>query len=277
MKNYLKTFLMLAIFLGVVFSFNSCNQADEPKVDFVTKTTIKDYINVLSVLSLSTVEEITTGDEETTKSAEIWDCLNVTVHSNETDEFFPRSWTLDYGPENCECFLGISRRGEIHVTLSDWWRNEGSYREVTFEDFYFNNNKLVGVKTYLNTGLNDRGNLTITKTVADAQLSYGDTGTMSWNSEKYSELIEGSETFKFADDAWSVTGSGSGVNVDNKEFTFAIKSALIYKNGCYYPVSGTIEFTIPNEETVIIDYGSGECDDVATTKVGEGDATEINL
>lgn len=276
MRN-LRKLVAILIALIVSVAFAACDKQETTDNNIVAKTTVSDYLNVLNAFSLSTVDEITNDNGSNEKSAETWDCLTVTIHPNGTDEFWPRSWTLDYGTENCECYKGISRRGKIHVSISDWWRNEGSYREITFEDFYFNDNKLIGVKTYLNTGVNESGNMTFTKTVADAQLTYGDTATMSWNSEKYSELIEGTETFKFADDVWSVTGGGSGVNVDGKNYTFTITSALIYKNRCYFPVSGEIEFVIPNEENLVINYGSGECDDVATAKVGDGEAKEIEL
>lgn len=276
MRNLRKQRTILILLIACI-AFVACNKQETSENMTVDKTTVNDYLNVLSAFSLSTVDEITNDINSNEKSAETWDCLTVTIHPNETDEFWPRSWTLDFGTENCQCYKGISRRGKIHATLSDWWRNEDSFREITFEDFYFNNNKLVGVKTFLNTGLNERGNITFTKTVADAQLTYADTATMSWNSEKYSELIEGSETFKFADDVWSVKGGGSGVNIDGKNYTFTITSALIYKSGCFFPVSGEIEFIVPNEEPISINYGNGECDDVATTKVGDGEATEIEL
>ena len=276
MKDFRKFLIVIVFFAGVI-SLNSCNKNEDVNEEVAAKTTVQDYITTINSFSLSTVEEITSNENDNLKSATIVDCLTVTIHENEDGEFWPRSWTLDYGNENCECYKGISRRGKIHVSISDWWRDEGSYREIIFEDFYFNNNKLVGLKTFLNTGLNESGNITFTKTVADAQLTYGDTATMSWNSKKYSELIEGSETFKFADDVWSVTGGGSGVNIDGNNYTFTITSALIYKNGCFFPVSGEIEFTVPNEERIIINYGNGECDDVATTKVGDGEATEIEL
>jgi hypothetical protein len=275
MKNSRKLLIVVIVFAGASL-FNSCNKQEIENDNFDIKTTVKDYVNVLNAFSLSTVDEITSSNNDDLKSAETWDCLTVTNHPNETSELWPRSWTLDYGTENCECFSGINRRGKIHVALSDWWRNEGAYREITFEDFYFNDNKLDGVKTYLNTGINESGNMTFTKTVADAQLTYGDTATMSWNCEKYSELIEGTETFKFADDVWSVNGGGSGVNIDGKDYNFTITSALIYKNGCFHPVSGVLEFVVPNEETKVIDYGIGECDNIANVTAG-GVTEEIDL
>lgn len=265
MKNVRKLFLLFAVF-GSFAVLYSCNKDEALPENVIAKTEVIDYINVIDAFSLSVVEEITSSDEGL-KSAAIVDCLTVTIHENENGDFWPRSWTLDYGTENCECFLENTKRGKIHVSLSDWWKNEGSLREITFEDFYLNDNKMEGVKTILNNGLNEDGNLSFTKKITDAKLIYTDGSEISWNCEKISEQVEGGETLLFMDDAWSVTGSGTGINLDEKTFTVKITSSLIYKNGCFYPVSGIVEIDTEGEELKIIDYGEGECDKIATVTI----------
>jgi hypothetical protein len=263
--------VLLALFAGV-FVFYACNKNETASENVITKTTTLDYVNIVNSLALSTEEEITSGDDSGLKSAEIIDCLTVTVHENDNGDFWPRSWTLDYGSENCACYFGNLKRGKINVTLSDWWRNEGSLREITFEDYFFNDNQLEGTKTILNTGVNESGNLTFTKNVNDAKLTYTDGSSITWNCEKYSELIEGGDTFVFADDVWSVTGSGSGVDLDGKAYTMEITTPLIYQNGCFYPVSGIVEIVTDGQDIKVIDYGSGECDNIIA--VTEGGVTE---
>lgn len=266
MKKLRQLGLLIAVFVGLGL-LNSCSKEDVSD-NLMVKTSAKDYVHIIDAFSLSAEEEVTSNDEGL-KSATLVDCLTVTIHENEDGEFWPRSWTLDYGTENCESFLGNKKRGMIHVSLSDWWKNEGSLKEITFEDFYLNDNKMEGVKTNLNTGVNENGNLTFTKTVSNAKLTYPDESAMTWSCEKFSEQIEGGETLLFADDVWSVTGGGSGVNLDNKAYTMKITSALIYNNGCFYPVSGVVEITTEGEELEIIDYGTGECDNKATVTVGD--------
>lgn len=267
MKNSKKLSVLFLVAAGL-FMLNSCNKNDENvQENKVTKTTVKDYLNMVSAFSLSTVEEITSG-EDGLKSATLVDCLTVTIHENENGEFWPRSWTLDYGTENCECYTGVLRRGKINVSLSDWWKNEGSLKEITFEDFYMNDNKMEGVKTILNTGLNESGNLTFSKKVTDAKLTYADGSTITWNCDKNSEQIEGGATLLFADDVWAVTGSGSGVNLDGKSYTMTINTPLIYNNGCFYPASGIVEISTEGEDLKVIDYGTGECDNLANVTVG---------
>jgi hypothetical protein len=272
MKNVRKLLVFMMVIFGITV-FNSCNKNEIETEKLVLKTENSDYLGMVDIFSLATEEEITSGENDGLKSAELLSCLTVTIHENENNEFWPRSWTLDYGTENCECFSGNTKRGKINVTLSDWWRNEGSFREITFEDFYMNDNKLEGVKTILNTGKNESGNLTFTKKVTNAKLTNTDGLSISWNCEKQSEQIEGGTTILFADDVWSVTGTGVGVNLDEKQFTMKITSALIYKNGCFYPLSGTVEIVTDGEPLKIIDYGTGDCDNIASVTTGE--VTEI--
>ncbi len=266
MRKSGKLVLLIAVFAGLGL-FNSCSTEDVTE-NITLKTSAIDYVNIIDAYSLSAVEEATSNDEGL-KSATLVDCLTVTIHENEDGEFWPRNWTLDYGIENCECFLGNNKRGMIHVSLSDWWKNEGSLKEISFEDFYMNDNKMEGVKTSLNTGVNENGNLTFTKTVSNAKLTYPDESAMTWSCEKFSEQIEGGETILFADDVWSVTGGGSGVNLDGKTYTMKITSALIYNNGCFYPVSGVVEIATDGEDLKVIDYGMGECDNKATVTIGD--------
>lgn len=261
------------ILAGSLALLNSCNKNDVE--DLALRTEAKDYLALFSAFNFDSEETITSGDESDLKSAELLGCPTVTIHENETGEFWPRTWTLDYGDENCETFNGNLRRGKIHVTLSDWWRNEGSFREITFEEYYFNDNKLEGNKTILNNGENETGNLTFTKKVTDGKLIFANGGEMSWQCEKLSEMIEGKETLLFADDVWSVNGSGSGVNKDGQAYTFEITSPLIYKNGCFWPVSGIVEIS-SNGNLQEFDYGDGACDNkVTVTSNGVSETIEI--
>lgn len=268
MKNLRKLSVLVLVAAGL-FMMNSCNKDEVVSEEVIAKTTATDYINMISSFSLATVEELTSSEDDDLKSATIVDCLTVTIHPNEDGAFWPRSWILDYGTENCECFVGNNKRGKINVSVSDWWKNEGSLKEITFEDFYMNDNKMEGVKTTLNTGLNESGNLTFTKKVTDAKLTYADETWMTWDCEKYSEQIAGGATLLFADDVWSVTGGGAGVNLDGKNYTMTITTALIYNSGCFYPASGIVEIATEGEDLKVINYGNGECDNIVSVMIGD--------
>ncbi len=275
MKNLQKTTSALFVVLALIV-LNSCNKETKVSEPVISKTTITDYANIISSFALETEEELTSTDVTNLKSASLASCFNVTVHANANGEFWPRTWTVEYPGGDCIFLSGNTKKGKINVSLSAFWKNEGSLRTVTFEDYYFNGNKLEGTKTILNNGLNERGNLNFTKSVKDSKLTYTDGTSITWACEKYSEMIAGSTTFIFADDIYSVTGAGSGVNLDGKKYTINITSPLIYNSGCFYPVSGILEINTDGQNSQTIDYGTGECDNLATLTVG-GTSSEITL
>ena len=275
MKNVKVIFIALIAFVAIA-GLNSCNKTDDSvTVPEITKTTITDYANIVSSFALDSEDEVVSSEESDLKSASLTSCFTVTVDQNVNGAFYPRVWTVDY-LGGCTFFSGNTKTGKIHVSLTDFWKNVGSLKTVTYEDYYFNGNKLAGVTTILNTGLNERGNLTFTKTVNDASLTYPDGTFISWECDKQSELISGGSTFLFADDVYSVTGTVTGVNLDLTNYTLTITSPLIYKNGCFYPVSGIVTIVTVGGDLQTIDYGTGECDNLATLTVG-GVTTEINL
>jgi len=276
MKNLKVIFIALVAVVAVVGLY-SCNKTvDSVSVPVVSKTNIADYANIVTSFASDFDDELTSGEVLDLKSASIGSCWTVTVDKNADGAFYPRVWTVDYLDGTCTLYSGYTKKGKIHVSLSDFWKNEGSLKTVTFEDYFINGNKMTGVKTILNTGLNERGNLTFTKTVADASLTYPDGTSISWKCDKQSELIGGGSTFVFADDVYSVTGTGSGVNLDGNKYILTITSPLIYKNGCFYPVSGIVEIATDGAEKQTIDYGNGDCDNLATQTIG-GVSTEIKL
>lgn len=275
MKNRIKIIMALFTIASVII-LNACNKEESVSTPEVAKTTISDYSDVISSFALETEDELTNTEEVELKSASLASCINITVHPNENGEFWPRNWTVEYSGGDCVFLSGNTKKGKINVSLTDFWKNEGSLRTITFEDYFMNDNQMEGTKTILNTGLNENGKLSFTKTVKDAKLTYADGTSITWASEKYSEMIAGSSTFLFADDVWSVTGSGNGVNLDGVKYGVNITTPLIYKNGCFFPVSGTLEIDTEGQDLQIIDYGTGDCDNLATVTVG-GESKEIEL
>lgn len=275
--KYLKVIFINLLAIVAVVGFYSCNKTDDSvSVPETSKTTITDYANIVTSFASDFDNELISGEESVLKSATLTSCFTVTVDKNANGEFYPRVWTVDYPGGTCTLFSGNTKMGKIHVSLSDFWKNERSLKTVTFKDYYYNGIKMEGVKTILNTGLNEKGNLTFAKTISDASMTYLDGSSIGWECKKQSELISGGSTFVFADDVWSVTGTGTGVNLDGKNYTLTITTPLIYKNGCFYPVSGIVTIDTVGVDLQTIDYGSGECDNLATLTSG-GVTTEIEL
>lgn len=60
------------------------------------------------------------------------------------------------------------------------------------------------------------------------------------------------------------------------EYEKVITSPLIKLDDCEYIVAGTIEYFLDGEVVAIIDYGNGECDNIATKTI-DGEVYEFKL
>jgi hypothetical protein len=187
-------------------------------------------------------------------------------YPNENGENWPKIRSINY--VDCEKPNGTIINGTINVTLTDCWRNEGSLRTLVFEEFYINDNHVEGTKTIENTGLNENENPTWEWKIIDGKITNAEGSVSTLNSSRYSELVEGAETWTFSDNVFEVTGEGSGT-IDEVAYTVEITSPLVYIFKCRFPVSGILTINIEGNEPIIINYGDGECDNIATKQIGE--------
>ncbi|MBN1252297.1 MAG: hypothetical protein JXR51_08810 [Bacteroidales bacterium] len=265
--------LLLALFFGSLL-FISCNK-DENTTN-IKDNTVSEILDIADFYNTDDLEEATSSETEKSVSEVNSRCFDVIINENDNGEFWPRSWTLDFGDDYCENYFGIAKTGMVHINLTDCWRIEGSLRTITFENFYVENVLVEGVKTIENIGLNESNNMTWLRKMTDGKLTYEDSTSSTWESTRYSEMIEGTDTWAFADDVYLVTGFGNGVDKDNNNFSVEITTALKYIFGCRFPVSGVLEIIIEGAEPIIIDFGTGDCDNIATQTIN-GVTTEIEL
>ncbi len=266
--------LVIGLIASSLF-LTSCEQA-EADIIKTDDETVQSIIGITDLYNTDDTEEATSDDGTKSSLHHPNPCATITVNENDNGEFWPRNWTIDFGAENCESSTGKLRRGIINVNLTDHWRNESSLRTITFDDFYVDNVHLEGIRTIENTGLNEANNMTWKRNMTNGKLSFEDESTITWDCERYSELIEGGDTHSFRDDSYLVTGGGNGINKEDIAFSTEITVPLKFIFGCRFPVSGEFTINIEGSETIIIDYGNGECDKIATQTIGD-EVKEIKL
>lgn len=266
--------LSAVVVLGITFAATSCENTD----DVTTKISQENITFYASLLTMSDNEDI----DETTEVSELKSttllerCFTVDVETNANNEIWPRKWSINYAAEGCSDFRGNVRKGSIHIDLTDHWKNEYSLRTVEYRNFYFNENKREGTLTIENTGMNEDSLYTFMRKYENGKLHRGDTAQMSWDCNKDVVMAAGYDTWEFADDEYFVNGGANGVDFDGNNFTMQITNQLHYRNGCFYPVSGTLEIETEGYGIATIDYGEGECDNKATL-TQNGETTEIDL
>lgn len=180
----------------------------------------------------------------------------------------PRLLTIDFGTTNCTCNDGKNRRGKIFVSYTGLYRDSASVHSITFEDYFVNDNQVLGTKTVTNKGHNSNGNLHFSIEVNGQIIKANNGGTISWISTRDREWTQGENTFTWLDDVYSITGSGSGTTANGTSYTTTITSPLVRALNCHWFESGIIVITPNGVAPRTINYGTSGCDANATVTIG---------
>lgn len=178
--------------------------------------------------------------------------------------------TIDFGTTGCTLNNGNVVRGKIIITFV--YQPDATSHTVTytFDNFYHNNIKFEGTKTFT------RSRTTATATSAShpiVVMQLEMTITMP-NGDVYTrvgtrtrELVEGYSTDAFLDNIYRITGSWTTTNENGNQHTATITEPLMAKMSCIAvnkPIlaKGIITF-VRNNVTSTLNYGDGECDNLA--------------
>ena len=203
------------------------------------------------------------GDVKQNDEYEKSSCATITHDSLSN----PKSITIDFGNTNCVCNDGKSRRGKILVSYIGRYRDSASVHTISFDNYFVDNNQLLGTKTVTNNGHNSNGKTTFTIHVDGQVIKANNGGTITWVSDRVRVWTQGESTLTFIDDEYSITGSGSGTNSSGNSFTTLITSPLVRALACRWFKSGIITVTPSNKPVRTIDYGTGTCDANATVTI----------
>ena len=190
-------------------------------------------------------------------------CVTVTLDTT----VMPRELIIDFGEENCLCLDGKYRRGKIIVTFNGRYKAPGTVITHSFEDYYVNDNKVDGTKVVTNMGPNDEGNVYYTIEVVGVIHLADNAGTISWNSSRQREWIQGYDTPNRWDDIYHITGTADGIRANGTTWESEIFEPLRNELACRFLVSGTVEIRPQNRPVALLDYGDGSCDNIATVTV----------
>lgn len=197
------------------------------------------------------------------------ECAEVTVEG----EAFPKTITVVYG-EDCISRRGITKTGTMIITISDTITNPGATYTLEYVDMLIGGKNVEKSATIINEGMNDAGNW-IMSSESVTSITKNDTLVITRTFSQSKEWIEGFDTPYFSDDIFLKTGGGTiSVNGESK-YERDIIEPLLIDRACRFILSGIIEIT-RNDESMYIDFGDGECDNIAVvTKDGESEEIEL--
>lgn len=195
-------------------------------------------------------------------------CATVTVSGTT----FPKVITIDYGT-GCTSHHGHVKSGKIIINLSDTITNEGAIQTIQYENFAVDSTEIELTATLKNLGKNVSGNWVIEKSYEQTISTNGETSKQTVTESI--EWVSGFETSDKSDDVFYKSGSGSITLNDTLTYNRIITKPLLIDRSCGFIKSGTIEL-VKNGVTVVVDYGDGTCDNVATVTT-DGVTEEIDL
>ncbi len=274
-----KVVFLFSFLAGIIFFLASCSKTTSTDTTF---TAVQDDAYAESIF-----------DNVTNITDEAYDLSSVRFKSSETTQnriflsscatvtldttVYPRVLTIDFGDTNCLCNDGRYRRGKILVSFTGRYRKPGTIITTTFNNYYVNDNQVEGTKVVTNNGFNDKGHLSWTISVnAMITLANGE-GTISWKSQRTREWTEGFATPRDRwDNVFMITGKSEGQRASGTKWTRVITKPLEVKLACRFIVSGTMEIKVEGKPVRTLDFGNGECDNLATVTV-DGKTRTIHL
>lgn len=282
------------LLFGLVFSyfaFTSCTSDSSSSTvtanDVTANQKMDNSIDDVSLIAddqYEVTEGTTTGKSVGTYYSILPTCATISDLGSTTTV---RVLTITFGTSSTPClFRGHSLKGQIILT-----RTRGTtfpkIMTVTYNNFYINDNKLDGTSTWKREmiGTGDAIHPKTTFTMTNMTLTTS-AGVYTRNGDRIREMTAGFLTRTSpTDDVYSTYGTFTTTHPSGSVFTSLIETAtpLINKTACSlsqtpmpFPVSGILKLT-KDSHYVTIDYGTGDCDNLAMRSIDGGTATQITL
>jgi len=262
-----KITLAFTVMMAALLMFSSCkknnpvdNDFNAVKDDAFAESTFDNVTNLADeAYALST-----SGHFKSSDNIFLGDCATVTLDTTT----FPYEMIIDFGDTNCLGTDGRYRRGKIIVTFTGRYWHPGTIITTTFDEYYVNDNQVEGTKVVTNNGFNDAGNMNWDIAVNGMITLANGEGTITWNSQRNREWIEGISTpFNRWDNIYLITGDAHGERANGLHWTRQITNPLRIELACRFIVSGTVKVIPQGKPVRILDFGDGNCDNEATVTV----------
>ena len=280
----------IIIGLALAFSIISCSKEDSDSsisaADAKTNAKLdimNDDVSKIVEDQLTTSDGISGKTNQTVQTTEAFlpTCATVTKVPAFGTVITPGSLitkTIDFGTSGCPLPNGNVLRGVIVITFT-YQPNATSHTiTYTFQDFYHNDIKFNGTKTFTRVMAASAANPNIHPIVTmnmdmTATLPNGNVVTRA--GQRVREIIEGYATGMWLDNIYQVTGQWTTTFPSGAVQTSTITTPLRIRMNCPNIVRGVITI-VRNDNTATLDYGDGECDNLAIFTIN-GNSNIITL
>lgn len=171
---------------------------------------------------------------------------------------------IDYG-DGCTMHNGNILSGKINMEITYVIGELKAIIDSSFDNFYFNGKKVEGDVKKTGTIANGVPEAIIN---SDIKIIWEDESYVTVVGERKRVWIEGFKNLHFGDNVFLVTGNWTITKKDGVVRTITIMEPLRREMSCRYIVSGIVKIEQGGAE-LTVNYGDGECDDLATVLIGE--------
>lgn len=192
--------------------------------------------------------------------------------------------TIDFGTTGCQLNNGNIVKGKIIISFVFQPTAVSHTVTYTFDNFYHNNIKFVGTKTFTRTMTAATATTAphpIVTMLLDMTITMPNGDVYTRVGSRTREMIEGFDTPQvFADNIYKITGNWNTTHPNGSVQTATITTPLRARMSCLAVnkpllVLGVITF-VKNNVTATLDYGNGDCDNTAVFTVN-GISYTINI
>jgi hypothetical protein len=264
-----KSVIIAFVFLAIGLSISSCQKEKKSYDSSFAKDNayLENVFNNVSGIA-DEAYELSSGksSRELASSYYLGDCAEVLIDLSAN----PYLISIDFGEENCLCNDGRYRRGKILVTFTGMYREPGTIITHTLENYFVDDDEVIGSMVVTNTGLNEQEHMQYTVSINGEVHKTNDGRTITYTSDRIREWIEGRESFQVIDDVYLISGTASGASSDNvsegsttkvtNSWQMSTTVPLRVALNCKWISAGTLLVNVTGWDEATIEYGDGNCD-----------------
>lgn len=193
------------------------------------------------------------------------------IHRYTANNSDPDTIIIDFGPSDCFCADNKYRKGQIIAIYNPpFYTDSLNVINLSFNNYYVNDNLVQGTKTITNLGRNAMGQYQYSS-VVNGSITNISNQLMSFKSNENKLWTVGDTALVWYNDVYQITGSSSGTSFNGIGFTDSITTPLTIEGSCHFIVSGILSITPAGKSARTIDFGTGTCDANMTVTISGKD------
>jgi hypothetical protein len=274
---YFISFMALAGLMSVL----SCSRNESSPVDVedqftqaekeaVTEAVLQKIDETLNreITALENLNYMTAG----LKSASVDQCEPKITVETPANAKFPKTITLDWG-SGCMDSEGNFRAGQVVVVITGFYWQPNTVRHARLVGYRFNDLVIDGERHEINKGANEKGYIVFDVKHSEKVMNKDKAVLVERELIRQRVCNRGSDLKSIEDDEIWVTGTAKVKN-NGSEVIREITKPLYKKVTCQHFQSGTITTFVKKIKVAVLDYGAGECDNIATWTNANGTVTK---